>query len=95
MLLLLPFELPFVLLAPLELQRVFVLGLEPLRALVREPFAGRAELRLEDSELGRRAVRLAEEPCAGLRSRECGAGRLKCGRAAADFCATTGLCAAG
>ena len=90
--------LALVLLAPFALQRVLVLGLVVglalLRAPVLEPLAGRAEVRLDDSELGRRAVRLAEAPCAGLRSRECAAGRLKCGRADAVFCGATALCEA-
>ena len=88
---------PFVLLAPLAVLAPFALQRAPVpgREAFREPFAGRAELRLEDSALGRRAVRLAEDACAGLRSRECAAGRLKCGRVGDDFCVATGLCGAG
>jgi hypothetical protein len=61
-----PLRLPFVLLAPLAAQRAPETGREPLEVRVPE---GRAdELRVSDP--GRRAVRLLEEDCAGLRSRE-------------------------
>jgi hypothetical protein len=59
---------------------------------VRVPEGRADELRV--SELERRAGRLLDEDCAGLRSRECAAGRLKCGRAAVDLPVGAGLCVA-
>ena len=47
-----------------------------------------------DSAPARLAGRLPEADCAGLRSRECVAGRLKWGRAVAGFPLATGLQAA-
>ena len=84
------------LLAPFAVQRAPVTGREPLDVRVPE---GRAD-ELRVSEPGRRALRLLderllEEDCAGLRSLECAAGRLKCGLAVEDLLAAAGLCAAG
>jgi hypothetical protein len=66
------------------------LGLQRAGEAERPPLVARA-LAGRESEALRRAGRLAEEDCAGLRSRECGAGRLKCGRAALDFWLGAGL----
>src|ERR1039458_6195761 len=56
----------------------------------RAPLAGRTPAGRE-SEATRRAGRLPEDDCAGLRSREGVAGRLKWGREAADFPLAAGL----
>jgi len=71
--------------APCALPFPFPLLLLAPFALHRVPAAGRA------SALARRAGRLLDELCAGLRSREWLAGRLKCGRAAAGFPLAAGL----
>ena len=78
-----------------ELQRAPLAGREPFAVCAPEGRAvvGRA------SELARRAGRvlgrLPVDDCAGLRSREWVAGRLKWGRAAADLMLEAGLRAAG
>jgi hypothetical protein len=68
-----PVRLPLVGLAPLAFQRAPEAGREPL---AERAAAGRAEEFLVSGP-ERRAVRLPEELCAGLRSREWAAGRLK------------------
>jgi hypothetical protein len=57
------------------------------------PLDGRAAVERE-SALGRRAGWLLEADCAGLRSREWAAGRLKWGLAAVDLALAAGLCTA-
>ena len=82
----LPACVPFILApaAAFGFQRVAEAGLEPFA--VRLPEVREAEVRT--SALARRTGRF---PVAGLRSRECVAGRLKCGRAATGFPFETGL----
>ena len=80
-----PLRLPFVPAGALGLQREAEAGRAPLA--VREPMG-------RDSAPVRRTGRLLEFDCAGLRSRGLAAGRLKWGRAAADFPLAAGLRAA-
>ncbi len=67
---------------------------DELAAAWRWPFELRVPFELQRVLDDEREVR-AEEFCAGLRSREWAAGRLKCGRVADCFCETTGLRTAG
>src|ERR1035441_2083439 len=84
-----PFRLLLVFLAPFELQRAPAAGRAALRAPAgrapadRDPAGREDDVRLSGPV--RRAVRPFEELVAGLRSRECAAGRLKWGRAAEGF----------
>jgi hypothetical protein len=84
-----PFSLPLAVAGGFGLQRVPLAGLEPFLA------AGRAAESVPARRTGRVAARLPVEDCAGLRSRECTAGRLKWGRAAGDLVSEADLRAAG